>query len=260
MSLLATLTQVSASSRRDDSGARAGGEVEEEVHLSFTWGGWPHWMAALERVPAVLAEAEAEAEVGWLAVDVEGGHQPEPPRQATVPAGGAAAGVSQQARCRAGLPGGRGLPRGAAAAGSCCPGTWWACMTMLGGEAVTRASGPPRQQQQQQEEARAQDCFASLKALLECDRVTKLLYDVRCDAEALYHQHGVRLGGVVDLQLAEVGLGWGGGVPPPRPRRLSVKCVVGLRKALHSSYLRGSGPQGAAQWAAARERKVAVGA
>ena len=47
----------------------------------------------------------------------------------------------------------------------------------------------------------------TLQEVLECGRVTKLLYDVRCDAEALYHQHGVRLGGAVDLQLAEVGRG-----------------------------------------------------
>ncbi|KAG2454914.1 hypothetical protein HYH02_000744 [Chlamydomonas schloesseri] len=68
----------------------------------------------------------------------------------------------------------------------------------------------------------------SLKALLECDRVTKLLYDVRCDAEALYHQHGVRLGGVVDLQLAEVAYRRYG----PAMRRVGY--VVGLAKALEA--------------------------
>ena len=51
----------------------------------------------------------------------------------------------------------------------------------------------------------------SLQEVLECEDVTKLLYDVRCDAEALYHQHGVRLGGAVDLQLAEVARGEGDG-------------------------------------------------
>ncbi len=43
-----------------------------------------------------------------------------------------------------------------------------------------------------------------LKEMLECPSVTKLFFDVRCDAEALYHQHGVNLRGVVDLQLSEV--------------------------------------------------------
>ncbi|KXZ48648.1 hypothetical protein GPECTOR_26g551 [Gonium pectorale] len=74
------------------------------------------------------------------------------------------------------------------------------------------AAGPPR----------------SLKALLECDKVTKLFYDVRADAEALFHQHGVALRGVVDLQLAEVAYRRYG----PFPRRVAY--VMGLSRALES--------------------------
>ena len=44
----------------------------------------------------------------------------------------------------------------------------------------------------------------SAQAILENQAVQKLLYDVRCDSDALYHQYGVRLGGVMDLQIAGV--------------------------------------------------------
>ncbi|GLC42624.1 hypothetical protein PLESTM_001357700 [Pleodorina starrii] len=67
-----------------------------------------------------------------------------------------------------------------------------------------------------------------LKEVLECPSVTKLFYDVRCDAEALYHQHGVCLRGVVDLQLSEVAYRRYG----PVARRVGY--VMGLTKALES--------------------------
>ncbi|GLI59419.1 hypothetical protein VaNZ11_001302, partial [Volvox africanus] len=67
-----------------------------------------------------------------------------------------------------------------------------------------------------------------LKEMLECPSVTKLFYDVRCDAEALYHQHGVSLKGVVDLQLSEVAYRRYG----PVVRRVGY--VIGLSKALES--------------------------
>ncbi|GIL77357.1 hypothetical protein Vretimale_2816 [Volvox reticuliferus] len=67
-----------------------------------------------------------------------------------------------------------------------------------------------------------------LKEMLECPSVTKLFYDVRCDAEALYHQHGVNLKGVVDLQLSEVAYRRYG----PVVRRVGY--VIGLSKALES--------------------------
>ncbi|EFJ48828.1 3'-5' exonuclease [Volvox carteri f. nagariensis] len=65
-----------------------------------------------------------------------------------------------------------------------------------------------------------------LKEVLECPSVTKLFYDVRCDAEALYHQHGVSLRGVVDLQLSEVAYRRYG----PVVRRVGY--VIGLTRAL----------------------------
>ncbi|GFR41933.1 hypothetical protein Agub_g2726 [Astrephomene gubernaculifera] len=66
----------------------------------------------------------------------------------------------------------------------------------------------------------------SLQGLLECEGVTKLFYDVRADSEALFHQHGVRLRGVVDLQLSEVAFRRYG----PSMRRVGY--VVGLARAL----------------------------
>ncbi len=42
----------------------------------------------------------------------------------------------------------------------------------------------------------------TVKGLLESSTVRKLLYDVRADSDALYHQFGVRLAGVLDLQVA----------------------------------------------------------
>ncbi|KAG2491395.1 hypothetical protein HYH03_010186 [Edaphochlamys debaryana] len=70
--------------------------------------------------------------------------------------------------------------------------------------------------------------YSCLKDILECPKVAKLAFDVRCDAEALFHQHGVRLGGAVDLQLAEVAYRRYG----PAPRRVAY--VMGLSKVLES--------------------------
>lgn len=42
----------------------------------------------------------------------------------------------------------------------------------------------------------------TVKALLEDAAVQKLLYDVRRDSDALYHQYGVQLQNVLDLQVA----------------------------------------------------------
>lgn len=42
----------------------------------------------------------------------------------------------------------------------------------------------------------------TVKGLLESSAVRKLLYDVRADSDALYHQFGVRLAGILDLQIA----------------------------------------------------------
>ena len=45
---------------------------------------------------------------------------------------------------------------------------------------------------------------ASLRSILEDAAVTKLAWDVRRDSDALQHQHGVTLAGVVDVQLEAV--------------------------------------------------------
>ncbi|PNW84637.1 hypothetical protein CHLRE_03g152400v5 [Chlamydomonas reinhardtii] len=172
-------------------------------------------LVALERMLAALQGVE------WLAVDAEGVNLSRDGKLCLL--------ALLPARPRAGSAGGVS----GAAAWQCLSG-YLVDISVLAAEAFTH-SGPQGR---------------SLQEVLECEDVTKLLYDVRCDAEALYHQHGVRLGGAVDLQLAEVAFRRHG------PRRLSVRCVMGLRKAL-DSYL--SGVQ-AAQWAAARDRKETVGA
>jgi exonuclease 3'-5' domain-containing protein 1 len=43
----------------------------------------------------------------------------------------------------------------------------------------------------------------SLKSLLETDSVTKVLFDVRNDSDALFAQYNISLNGVIDLQLME---------------------------------------------------------
>eukprot|EP00754_Rhynchopus_humris_P019716 Rhum_TRINITY_DN14654_c2_g1::Rhum_TRINITY_DN14654_c2_g1_i1::g.106276::m.106276/K18740/EXD1, EGL; exonuclease 3'-5' domain-containing protein 1 len=49
----------------------------------------------------------------------------------------------------------------------------------------------------------AAPCAAALRRLLEDDSVEKLMWDCRVDADVLRHLLGVRLRGVVDLQLAD---------------------------------------------------------
>ncbi|KAM7211991.1 hypothetical protein V8F06_012620 [Rhypophila decipiens] len=44
----------------------------------------------------------------------------------------------------------------------------------------------------------------SLQSLLESATISKVFFDVRTDAEILYHRYGVALGGVQDLQLMEL--------------------------------------------------------
>ena len=44
----------------------------------------------------------------------------------------------------------------------------------------------------------------SLKSVLECPKTPKVFYDVRTDSDALYAQFGIRLAGIIDLQLMEV--------------------------------------------------------
>ena len=44
----------------------------------------------------------------------------------------------------------------------------------------------------------------SLKSILESPRIPKVFFDVRTDSDALYAQYGIRLAGIIDLQLMEV--------------------------------------------------------
>lgn len=44
----------------------------------------------------------------------------------------------------------------------------------------------------------------SLKSVLECPKTPKVFFDVRTDSDALYAQFGIRLAGIIDLQLMEV--------------------------------------------------------
>jgi len=43
----------------------------------------------------------------------------------------------------------------------------------------------------------------SLKQILESATITKLMYDCRADSDALFHQYGVNMDGVIDLQVVE---------------------------------------------------------
>ena len=45
----------------------------------------------------------------------------------------------------------------------------------------------------------------SLKTVLECPKTPKVFFDVRTDSDALYAQFGIRLAGIIDLQLMELG-------------------------------------------------------
>ena len=47
----------------------------------------------------------------------------------------------------------------------------------------------------------------SLKAILESPKTPKVFFDVRMDSDALYALFGVKLAGIIDLQLMEVASG-----------------------------------------------------
>jgi hypothetical protein len=65
---------------------------------------------------------------------------------------------------------------------------------------------------------------SSLRQLLEDPTVAKLFWDVRTDAAALYHQFGVRLRGVIDLQVCHVAIDVASGATP--------KYLTGLGRVL----------------------------
>ncbi|EFJ47826.1 hypothetical protein VOLCADRAFT_91413 [Volvox carteri f. nagariensis] len=95
------------------------------------------------------------------------------------------------ARCgRSPGTGGRSSTGGGGSGGGGGVSIWLVDVAALGGRAFQHRSGL--------------DGVTSLKRLLEDPVVIKYLYDVRRDAEALSSEYGVRLRGVVDLQLADV--------------------------------------------------------
>jgi exonuclease 3'-5' domain-containing protein 1 len=62
----------------------------------------------------------------------------------------------------------------------------------------------------------------TLKSVLEDARVTKLMFDCRVDSDSLFHQHGVFLRGVFDVQLADVAA--------RRRKNLAVPLLSGMPK------------------------------
>lgn len=44
----------------------------------------------------------------------------------------------------------------------------------------------------------------SLKSILESPKIPKVFFDIRTDSDALYAQFGIKLAGIIDLQLMEV--------------------------------------------------------
>ena len=51
---------------------------------------------------------------------------------------------------------------------------------------------------------KARTAKKTLRGVLEDGQITKLMFDCRVDSDALFHQHGVALRGVFDVQLADV--------------------------------------------------------
>ena len=57
---------------------------------------------------------------------------------------------------------------------------------------------------EEKDENNATNRSVTLKSVLEDASITKLMFDCRVDSDALYHQHGIALNGVFDIQLADV--------------------------------------------------------
>jgi len=72
----------------------------------------------------------------------------------------------------------------------------------------------------------------TLRCVLEDPRVTKLMFDCRVDSDALFHQHGVALRGVFDVQLADVA--------SRRRKNLAVPLLSGMPKCA-ARHLAGAG-------------------
>ena len=69
-----------------------------------------------------------------------------------------------------------------------------------------------------------------LRRLLESSMVTKLTFDCRTDSDALWHQFGVSLTNVLDLQVLEQGVRIHRGAPAPRRNGTFLPYVSGLSK------------------------------
>jgi exonuclease 3'-5' domain-containing protein 1 len=77
-------------------------------------------------------------------------------------------------------------------------------------------------------EACGTDETKTLTTILESDEIPKLFYDIRQDSDALYHQFGVELDGVLDVQLFKL-------VAASRSYEYPAQWRTGLYKAIYSS-------------------------
>ena len=69
---------------------------------------------------------------------------------------------------------------------------------------------------------KARTAKKTLRGVLEDGQITKLMFDCRVDSDALFHQHGVALRGVFDVQLADVA--------SRRRKNLAVPLLSGMPK------------------------------
>lgn len=86
----------------------------------------------------------------------------------------------------------------------------------------------------------------SLKMILESPRITKVFFDVRNDADALYKHYNISLQGVCDIQLIELGARTG-----------SKKYVSGLEKCINMDSSLSARQK--VEWLRCREKVKAVG-
>ena len=90
----------------------------------------------------------------------------------------------------------------------------------------------------------SKDGLTTLKRVLESSSILKAFFDVRNDSDALYHEFGLYLRGVVDIQLMEL-----------RTRAGSRKFVNGLARCLEN-YFATSAPGQASLWRQAKQAGI----
>lgn len=71
----------------------------------------------------------------------------------------------------------------------------------------------------------ANDSGSTLRSILESKAVDKVFFDVRNDSDALFAHYGIRLSGIKDLQLMEVGARYGGSEVRKYVSSLT-KCII----------------------------------